>query len=254
MRFFNISILTAIAWSILQCGHELIGHGLSTIIVGGTPIAVDAMFFHHDLTGVSPLAIKFVQASGSLYNIIFAVICWILLNKEVFNDYWTRFFLWISVMINLMQAGSYIAFGRFIHDGMDWAKIIADLEPYTLWASLELGTGLLILLLGLYSGRKFQHEFIGLKQRPIFLTILATTTILSTISSLIIPTDDRFMMVMGGIGNGFTFLFPLLILAFWKSSNYIEVKNEPDLSIAWKIVGVLIVGFYLGVMSPGITF
>ena len=254
MRFFNISIISAIAWSILQCGHELIGHGLATLLVGGTPIAVDAMYFHHDLSTVSPAGVKFVQASGSLFNVLFALVCWILLQKEVFQDYWFRFFLWISLMINLMQSGSYIAFGRFIHDGMDWAKFIADLEPYSLWASIELALGLSLILLGLFTARKFQHEFIGIKQKSTYLSILATTTFISTVSSFIIPTDDRFMMVMGGIGNGFTFLFPLLILGFWKSINYIEIKNEPELSPIWKITGVLLLGFYLGVMSPGITF
>lgn len=253
MRLLNISKLTAIAWSILQCGHELVGHGLATLLVGGHPIAVDAMFFHHDLTDVSYLGIKFVQAAGSFFNIAFALFCWYLLSINIAKDFWLRFFLWISVMINLMQSGSYIAFGRFIHDGMDWAKIIVDLEPYIVWATSEFIFGLTFIAMGLKIGRKFQAEFIGNSRQRTYLTILASTTIISTLSSLIIPTDDRFMMIMGGIGNGFTFLFPLLILAFWKTEQQIE-SETPPLPIVWKITCIVIVGFYLGIMSPGITF
>jgi hypothetical protein len=254
MRLFNISLLTGIAWYILQSGHELLGHGLSTILVGGTPLGVNAMYFLHDLSEVSWIGIKFVQAAGSLFNILFAVLCWFLLQREIFKDYWVRFFLWISMMINLMQSGSYVAFGRFIHEGMDWAKIIEDLEPYSLWANVTLFAGFILIISGIYLGRKFQSEFIGIKQRSTFLIILSTTNIVSTISSFIIPTDDRFMMIMGGIGNGFTFLFPLLILAFWKQKFELVIQSEPKLSTPWIITGVVIIGFYLGVMSPGIEF
>lgn len=254
-RIINLALITVIAWSVLQCGHELIGHGLATILVGGTPIAVDAMYFHHDLSEVSYAGVKIVQASGSLFNILFAFSCLLVLKFKPKFSYWTRAFLWISAMINLMQSGSYVAFGRFIHDGMDWAKIIADLEPYVLWATLEFLLGISLIVFGMYVGKRYQTEFFGQTQCSGYLSVLATTTIISTLSSFIIPTDDRFMIVMGGIGNGFTFLFPLLVLAFWKSErDEMEPIPAPNLSISWKVASLIFTIFYLGFMSPGISF
>jgi hypothetical protein len=107
----------------------------------------------------------------------------------------------------------------------------------------------------MYVGKRYQAKFFGQTHRSGYLSVLATTTIISTLSSFIIPTDDRFMMVMGGIGNGFTFLFPLLVLAFWKSErDEMHAISTPILSISWKVVALIITVFYLGIMSPGISF
>lgn len=258
-RILRLIVISCGAWSTLQVGHELIGHGLTVLLMGGKPLAVNAMYFHYDLSSVSDLADRWIRAGGSIFNVLWALGCFLMLIKKWFKTVELNYFLWVSSVINLLQSGSYVAFGRFIDGGMDWAMIIDGLEHQVYWGYLELIVGLSLLLCGTLIAVKLGGLFIGSgivnTSKKLYWTPLFSATTMSVISSLIMPTEQRFMMIMGGIGNGFTFLLPLFVLGFFKT----KAKNENEVFIPYTSPGVILYAslisiFYLFIMSPGITF
>lgn len=256
-----IILLAGLCWSLLIVGHEILGHGGAVLIVGGKVISVDAMYFDQDISNATFWQEKFVRANGSFINIIFAVIAmfWISRMKNVST--WMGYFLWLVIMMNCFQAGNYIAFGKFIHPGMDWAKILEGLEPALFWEMLEMCFGITLIIAGFYFGRKYHYFFLDsksslIKQRlKIFIIPLLLATLLSVSAALIMPTDDRLLMVWGGIGNSLFFLTGMLILTFIPTSRA-KIKDASSFQSnpSLLIISLLIIGFYLFVMSPGIYF
>ncbi|NAY92294.1 hypothetical protein GTQ34_10220 [Muricauda sp. JGD-17] len=258
-QFLRIILLSAGAWSILQVGHEIIGHGFMVIMVGGEVLSVDGMYLNHNLEDVSDLGLRWVKAGGSLFNIVWAIGAFLLLRSRTFKNYTTNYFLWVSVALNLMQSGSYIGFGRYISKGMDWSMILEGIQNRMLWEFMETFGGLLLLTFGVWVAVRYGKWFMGWgtisSSKILYWVPLFTSTVLSVVSSVLIPTTDRFMMLMGGIGNGFTFLFPLFVLGFFstkkemKSPSFVDTKN---LVLQLFLMGMVV--FYLLVMSPGIEF
>ena len=258
-RYIKAIIISGGAWSLLQSGHEVIGHGLLVLIVGGIPLSVDAMYFSHDLTSVTATGIRWVQAGGSIFNVLLALGAFLILKSTPFKSYWINYFLWVTAVINLLQSGSYIAFGRLIHSGMDWAGILNGLDNKALWESIETIVGVALIGFGIIVARKFSTGFDNsgtLKaSRFLFWIPLFTSATLSVIASIIMPSSDRLMMIMGGIGNGFIFLLPLFVLGFIKVKGKRVGLSLEESNAYWLLLCcAVLITFYLLVMSPGINF
>ncbi len=262
ISIFHIILLSSLSWSLLIIGHEILGHGLGALIVGGTPISVDAMSLSYDVSEATFWQKKFVTANGSFINIIFIIIAVLWISRLKNKSTWLGYFLWLTIMMNCFQSGNYIAFGKFIHPRMDWgAKIFDKLEPALFWEILVMSIGVLLIIVGFYFGRKHHYFFINsksslIKQRfKIFVLPLIIATMLSVIAAFIMPTDDRLLMVWGGFGNSFFFLTGMLILAFipTKKLKIIDSVTLKSNSILL-IISILITSFYLFLMSPGFSF
>ena len=253
----RLVLLSFGAWSVLQVGHEMIGHGLTVLLVGAKPVSVNAMYFHYDLSSVSTSADRWIRAGGSIFNVVWAMVCLLLLTKKALKNFEFGYFIWVSCVINFCQSGAYIAFGRFINDGMDWAMILNGVEDPELWQFLELIVGLLLLGVGTWVAYKYGTLFtkteITRSSKRLFWIPLFASTILSVTSSLIMPTDHRFMMLMGGLGNGFTFLFPLFFLGFFKlPKRHFQLDYRPSNRVL--TFSIMLSVFYIFFMTPGITF
>ncbi len=260
INLLTVIFIGGLSWSLLIIGHEMIGHGGAVLLVGGTPIAVDAMYFEHDLSEATFWQKNFVRAAGSLINILFWVIAIIWLAKLKHPSSWRGFILWMILMMNLFNAGSYIAFGRFIHPGMDWAMILHDLDPAWGWETGEMLFGLSLIVLAFYFGRKYHYLFIDagsslLKQKLKILVLpLLTATVLSVSAALLMPTDDLSLMLMGATGNSFSFMIGMLVLAFLPSSRgRVSTISPLRMNPIIIIISIFIIGLYL-FMSRGIAF
>lgn len=257
-RNLKAIIISCGCWSLLMMGHEIIGHGLMTLLVGGKAIGVNGMYFEHDLSMVSDLGIKWVQAGGSLFNILLGFISLFILNNSRNLKYWTYYFLWCTAVLNIIHAGSYIGFARFIHDGMDWVMVLKGAEHYSFWMNMETIIGLLLIVLGALLIFKLGKQLITkhTNYRRLYWTPLFSSLTLSVISSFLVPDDNRIMMVMGGVGNGFVFLIPLLILGFLRPktvpANYsFNSGKNPYFILVFSCICTIT---YIFFVSPGLKF
>ena len=225
--------VAAFAWMLLMTGHEVVGHGGACVGLGGEALAVDAMYF--TCSELTPLwNDQLYRAAGSLFNVLLAIGCVIAFLRLPRPGSWTGYFLWISAVLNLLQSGSYVALGRFIHPGMDWAMIAANAPDAAVAGTLTLVCGLGLLAAGVLVGQRFLGLFIARGARVhrqkirLVLTPYLTATFVSVAASLGVPSEDRFMMLMGGIGNSLFFLAPILLLLVLPVRGQGLVESEPD--------------------------
>jgi len=260
----QLPILTALAigclaWITRALGHELVGHGGACLLVGDTPIAFNAMYFQGSEAS-SFWAAKFRLAGGTIYNVITAVVCiWLLANRVVRRS-WFAYFLWITAIMSFLQGGSYVAFGRFVHAESDWAVFLHDLEPAVFWSMAEWVVGLGLIVAGVVTARKFEKRFLNsestkLDKRRLYLVPYFAAVLVSVSASLIVPSDTRIWMVLGGFGNSFTFMLPMLVLAFVPAKGGFK-EAAGDMTQQRRIIiagGISTLLFVFGV-GRGITF
>ena len=248
--------LGAFAWILLMAGHEILGHGTACVALGGDAISVDAMYF--SCTELSaPWKDQLYRAAGSVFNLLLAVSCLIGLRRISEPRSWLGYFLWITAILNLLQAGSYVGFGRFIHPGMDWAMIVAGAPQSARWATGVTAAGVALLVSALVVGRRYEplffHSVGGLRRQRarLLLTPYLTAAAVSIAASIFVPSDDRFMMLMGGIGNSLFFLAPMLLLLVMPIPRDRVEDGGPDFSrrpvvIASSVAVTLLYVFVLG--------
>ena len=166
----------------------------------------------------------------------------------------------ITTIINSLQAGSYIAFGRFIHPGMDWPRITAEAPPGP-WNILVTAVGVVLVTVAFWAGWRYMPLFLPRRgsskwqRMRLLLTPYLTATVVSVAAALLVPSDDRLMMVMGGIGNSLFFLAPMLLIAALPTRPAQPADGDLLLSSRWLIVASTAVAtlLYTFVLAPGLT-
>jgi len=251
--------LSTFVWVLLMAGHEALGHGVACVSLGGEAISLDAMYF--SCSDLSPLwKDQLYRAAGSLFNVLLAGLSVLALGRIANPRSWLGYFLWTSAMLNLLQSGSYVAFGRFIHPGMDWALIVSSAPSSRTWGVIVSIVGLALLVCGLVVGRLYAPLFMtpdasAWRQKlRLLMTPYLTATVVSVAASMFVPSDDRFMMLMGGIGNSLFFLAPILLLlapVMQKEllSDGPSLPARPGIIMAALVVTLL----YIFGVAPGIS-
>lgn len=251
-------------WSITIGGHELIGHGgVCAIDPGCQWISANAMYF--DGTRKSGVWGDLIRAGGSIFNILLAMLASIWLYRKPNMQHIYKVSLWLMLTINFFSAGSYIGFGWLIHEGMDWAILSASL-PQPLGHILVSILGAIFILSGFYLSRRFYPGSSNLKNRAkLWLVPMLGCVFVAVTASLVMPTDNRLMMVQGGIGGSFGFLFWMVIQVFLPAPQHISksqiattatstIGQDSNNYGAIIAVCILLTSFYLLVLTPGLDF
>jgi hypothetical protein len=129
----TIIAISIVAFAIANLLHEGAGHGGACVLTGGHAKVLSTVHFECSQDN------RLVAAAGTLVNLLAGLICWIALRlaKRVPGHF--RFFLWLLMSINLLQATGYFLFSGVGNFG-DWAYVIDGLVPAWLWR-----TGLTVL-------------------------------------------------------------------------------------------------------------
>lgn len=254
-RYSLVFLAACAAWSVTVGSHELGGHGgVCAIDPNCSWRYANGMYFHH--SAEEGAWTNWITAAGSLLNVLTALIALVLVRAGVGRTFAVRVFLWSLIAACLIGSGSYIGFGQFIHAGMDWARLLVanDWDPLVL-----AGAGIGIVLLGVVASARQLHrlgETAG-QRAATLLTIMLGFSLTSLAVGFIIPTDDRAMMIWGGVGNG-TFFMAWLVLALlpiWGRAS-VSITDRP---LEWRdrlylVPFVILTILYVLVLTPGITF
>jgi hypothetical protein len=123
--------LTLIAISALACIlqdvlHEGLGHGVTAWLSGARTITISTVALQCDLDT------RWISANGTLVNLLFAAIFWLLLQRPRRYRPATRYFLVLAMAGNLFTGTGYFLFSGVSNFG-DWAAVIRGLQPHWMW-------------------------------------------------------------------------------------------------------------------------
>src|SRR3989442_4826890 len=196
-EIWTVVAIAAVAYVCASILHEGIGHGGACVLTGGKPVAISTVHFECDHEG------RLVAAGGTIVNFAAGLVCWLGL-RIVSHATRLRYFLWLSMTINFLQAGGYFLFSGVGNIG-DWAVVIQGFQPAWLWrvglTMLGVGSYLIFVWIALLEMRPFlgQAEPERL-QRAKKLTLVPYFTggILSCVAGLFNPVGMILVAISAG--------------------------------------------------------
>jgi hypothetical protein len=123
--------LTVIAISALACTlqdvlHEGLGHGVTAWLSGAHRLTLSTVALQSDIET------RWISASGTLVNLLFGAVFWLLLRGASRYQPATRYFLVMAMAGNLFTGTGYFLFSGVANFG-DWAAVIHGFQPYWAW-------------------------------------------------------------------------------------------------------------------------
>jgi hypothetical protein len=123
--------ITLIAISTLACIlqdilHEGLGHGVTAWLSGAHRLTMSTVALQSDIDT------RWISANGTLVNLLFAAIFWIVLLRPERYAPATRYFLVLAMTGNLFTGTGYFLFSGVFNFG-DWAAVIHGFEPHWIW-------------------------------------------------------------------------------------------------------------------------
>jgi hypothetical protein len=123
--------LTLIAISALACIlqdvlHEGLGHGVTAWLSGARSITMSTVALQSDIET------RRISANGTLVNLFFGLIFWLVLRNPRRYRPSTRYFLVLAMAGNLFTGTGYFFFSGVANFG-DWAAVIHGWQPHWAW-------------------------------------------------------------------------------------------------------------------------
>jgi hypothetical protein len=123
--------LTLIAISALACIlgdvlHEGLGHGVTAWLSGAHRLTVSTVALQSDVDT------RWISANGTLVNLFFGAVFYLLLRRPQHYRPAVRYFLVLAMTGNLFSGTGYFLFSGVANFG-DWADVIHGLQPYWMW-------------------------------------------------------------------------------------------------------------------------
>jgi len=259
----TIAAIAVAAFALANVAHEGLGHGGACLLAGGRALALSAIHFDGDLTGLDPAAGKWVAAGGTLANLALGLLAAAALRASRGAPGPARFFLWLSMTVNLLQAAGYWLFSGLARIG-DWAEVIDGWTPH--WA-LRLGLTALggaaywgVVVLSLRELSPFLGPGPGRWRRGVPLTVIPYLAggILYIAAGLLNPVGPLLVLISAaaasfGGTSGLLWMAQLL-----RNERRFPPHDGPTLRIprsaAWLAAGVVVALLFVGVLGPGIRF
>jgi len=118
-----ISALACILGDIL---HEGLGHGVTAWLSGAHRLTISTVALQSDMDT------RWISANGTVVNLIFADLFWLLLVRPQRYGPATRYFLVLAMAGNLFSGTGYFLFSGVSNFG-DWAAVIRGWQPHWMW-------------------------------------------------------------------------------------------------------------------------
>src|SRR5262245_14773642 len=151
----TIIAISIVAFAIANLLHEGAGHGGACVLTGGNAKVLSSVHFECSQDS------RVIAAGGTLVNFMAGLLCWLALRFVKHAPEHLRYFLWLLMTINLLQAAGYFLFSGLGNFG-DWAYVIHGLSPAWLWRTVLTVCGvvsyLLVVWLALLELRCFLGE------------------------------------------------------------------------------------------------
>jgi hypothetical protein len=254
----TVASIGVIAYILGNIVHEGLGHAGACILTGGKAISVSAVAM--DCSADNRLVI----AGGTIMNAVAGVAFFFLGRIAGRNSAALRYFLWLSMTINLMEAAGYFLFSGIGGIG-DWSMFIQGFTPQWAWrVALTLIGGVTYLLAVRFSILELR-PFIGSdpQQRVVFARGLTLTPyfaggVVECLAGALNP-QGWFLVVFSAAASTFGGTSGLAWCSQWLRGNGIPPgpRAEPvAIARSWPWIGaaILLAVAFIAVLGPSIRF
>jgi len=252
----SIIAISIVAFAIANLLHEGAGHGGTCLLTGGHAKALSSVHFECSRNS------RLISAGGTLANVIAGLLCWIAIRFLRHASGHLRYFVWLLMTVNLLQAAGYFWFSGVGNFG-DWADVLVGLTPVWLWRTgltvLGAGTYVLVIRLAVLELRPFLAEADWRRGGAKDLTIVPYITggILYTAAGIFNPVG----MVLVGLSaaaasfggtSGMAWMTQYLGSRFVPkiaSSRFILQRSR-----GWLIAAFVTASIFIGLLGRGVRF
>src|SRR5580658_7559843 len=180
--------VAALACILQDVLHEGLGHGVIAWLSGAHRLTISTVALESDIST------RWISAGGTLVNLVFAVIFWVLLRRPRRQQHRkpvTFYFLTMAMAGNLFTGTGYFLFSGVANFG-DWAEVIKGLQPHWLWrlGLIALGASSYFLSMLVVAGslKEFHDRHDGLRRlRSLCWTPYVTDGVLAGLAGLFNP-------------------------------------------------------------------
>jgi hypothetical protein len=249
--------LTVIAISVLACVvqdvlHEGLGHGVTAWLSGAHRLTMSTVALQSDIDT------RWISANGTLVNLVFGAIFWLLLLRPARYAPATRYFLVLAMTGNLFTGTGYFLFSGVSNFG-DWAAVIAGLRPHWMWQ-----LGLVALGIVSYYGsmlmvaaqlRPFQWDK-ARRIRALCWTPYVADGILAALGGLLNPLG-WFYVIASALPSTLGANAGLLSLpAMMGKRDVVETNQVQPIprGMVWMVAGAVASVLFISVLGRGLTW
>jgi hypothetical protein len=244
----TVTAVAAIACIVQDVLHEGLGQGVTAWLSGAHRVTMSTVALQSDIDT------RLISANGTLVNLLFAAIFWLLLRRREYQPA-TRYFLVLALMGNLFTGTGYFLFSGVMNFG-DWAAVIRGLEPHWAWQG-----GLAVVGIASYWASMI---VVGMEMEPFTPRILNlcytpyfTDGILAGIGGLMNPIGF-FYVIASALPSTLGANAGLLSLPFirqnWKHSDQGKLAGPIVRSPWWIAAGAAGSLLFIFVLGRGITW
>jgi hypothetical protein len=122
----TVVAISALACILQDVLHEGLGHGVTAWLSGAHRLTMSTVALQSDVDT------RWIAANGTLVNLLFAAILWLLLLRPRGYRPAARYFLVLAMAGNLFTGTGYFLFSGVFNFG-DWAAVIRGLQPHWMW-------------------------------------------------------------------------------------------------------------------------
>lgn len=254
---FTLMALGILAFVVADVSHEALGHGLAVLATGPKPIILTTCYF-----GSAGNTSRWIPAGGGIANVVVGLGSALLLQIFRPRSPHLNYFLVLAAAFNLLFAAAYPAYSGIAAFG-DWAGVISGLSPHWLWRIL-----LVIISVGsYYASLKLiayaVQPFCG-SRHPESLARLRRITLIPYLMAMVTAC-----LAAAFNPSGWTVIFtsglPAAAAAFGLTQmDHFPRACSPDpllpsaapitRSLGWIVTAIFVLGFFIGVLGPGIRF
>ena len=199
-----------------------------------------------------------VVVAGCAANFMIALVClWFLRNSRITQPA-PRYFLWLSMCVNLFLPSTYIAGAPLIKYG-DSYILIHDLPGQLFWRGVVVLTGAALIYLSFQVCRTELVRLIGVggpAARSLAFQLIVPAYLaggIITVTSALFSDLEAKWAQLQAAGGTFGCTIWLLLLPLTLPRLASDESFELPKSVRWIIAGALTATIFIGVLGPGIS-
>ncbi len=251
-----------VAYVVANVLHEGLGHGGACLLFGCRPRVLTTAYFDGDSSNISDTGLRLIAAGGTLVNLTAGVFFLSLLRSAKNARGVIRYFLWISMTVNLLVGTGYPLFSGVLGVG-DWVKVVDGWESTGLWRLALSILGIVLYMSALWLSLRELAKLAGddqpgSRRRAVRFTLIPYLlgSVASTLGAFLNPIG--LVLVATSAAAHFGGTSGLAWMAQMLPNKWFPpVKNNPlriPRSWGWVALAAILLAGHVVFLGPGIRF